>query len=194
MRRSPARSALVVHNHAYPLIKCLLPWAVAGRARCRLASVGDRTKRRHRRVDTAGRHPRGVGVVPGGHGRVVPGVHDLGVHRTRGSARPTSGSASSPARRLSFATAVRGDGRFLVPTVRWVGVDVIVLNGGSSAGKSSIARALQLLLPVPWLTFGEDVLGAALPQSGANAVMTFGPLICPAFLGQRLLCFQAAFW
>ena len=63
----------------------------------------------------------------------------------------------------------------MVPTVRWVGVDVIVLNGGSSAGKSSIARALQLLLPVPWLTFDEDVLGAALPQSGANAVMTFGP-------------------
>ncbi len=88
---------------------------------------------------------------------------------------PPAGPPSSPARRLSFATAVRGDGRLLVPTVRWVGVDVIVLNGGSSAGKSSIARALQLLLPVPWLTFGEDVLGAALPQSGVNAVMTFGP-------------------
>lgn len=60
-------------------------------------------------------------------------------------------------------------------TVRWVAVDVIVLNGGSSAGKSSIARALQLLLPVPWFTFGEDVLGEALPPSGANAVMTFRP-------------------
>ncbi len=32
---------------------------------------------------------------------------------------------------------------------------VIVLNGGSSAGKSSIARALQDILPGLWLTFGE---------------------------------------
>ena len=53
--------------------------------------------------------------------------------------------------------------------------DVVVLNGGSSAGKSSIARALQVLVPVPWLTFGEDVLGAALPRSGPNVVLTIGP-------------------
>lgn len=52
--------------------------------------------------------------------------------------------------------------------------DVIVLNGGSSAGKSSIARALQRLMPVPWLTFGEDALGEALPRSGKNAMITFG--------------------
>ncbi len=52
---------------------------------------------------------------------------------------------------------------------------MIVLNGGSSAGTSSIARALQLLLPEPWLTFGDDVLGEALPRSGPNALVTFGP-------------------
>jgi len=43
---------------------------------------------------------------------------------------------------------------------------VIVLNGGSSAGKSSIARALQDILPGLWLTFGTDVLAEALPGRG----------------------------
>ncbi len=43
---------------------------------------------------------------------------------------------------------------------------VIVLNGGSSSGKSSIARALQDVLPGPWLTFGTDVLAEALPGRG----------------------------
>jgi len=42
---------------------------------------------------------------------------------------------------------------------------VIVLNGGSSSGKSSIARCLQALLPVPWLTFGVDTLMAAMPAA-----------------------------
>jgi chloramphenicol 3-O phosphotransferase len=43
---------------------------------------------------------------------------------------------------------------------------VIVLNGGSSSGKTSIARALQEILPRPWLTFGVDVLIDALPGRG----------------------------
>jgi chloramphenicol 3-O phosphotransferase len=43
---------------------------------------------------------------------------------------------------------------------------VIVLNGGSSSGKSSIARALQDVLPGLWLTFGVDVLAEALPGRG----------------------------
>lgn len=60
-------------------------------------------------------------------------------------------------------------------TVARVTAGVIVLNGGSSAGKSSVARALQLLLPRPWLVFGTDVFGEALPPSGPNAVITFGP-------------------
>ena len=33
-----------------------------------------------------------------------------------------------------------------------VTVQVIALNGGSSAGKSGIARCLQSLLPDPWLS------------------------------------------
>jgi chloramphenicol 3-O phosphotransferase len=40
---------------------------------------------------------------------------------------------------------------------------VIVLNGGSSAGKTSIARCLQTLLPEPWLRFGVDSLIEAAP-------------------------------
>jgi chloramphenicol 3-O phosphotransferase len=43
---------------------------------------------------------------------------------------------------------------------------VIVLNGGSSSGKSSIARALQDILPGVWLTFGTDTLAEALPGRG----------------------------
>ena len=43
---------------------------------------------------------------------------------------------------------------------------MIVLNGGSSSGKSSIARALQAVLPGLWLTFGTDVLAEALPGRG----------------------------
>ncbi|WP_329117574.1 chloramphenicol phosphotransferase CPT [Streptomyces sp. NBC_01465] len=42
---------------------------------------------------------------------------------------------------------------------------MIVLNGGSSAGKSTVARHLQELLPDPWLTFGTDTFVDALPLS-----------------------------
>ncbi len=46
-------------------------------------------------------------------------------------------------------------------------MQLIVLNGGSSSGKSGLARCLQSLLPDPWLTFGTDTLVAAMPaQSG----------------------------
>jgi len=41
---------------------------------------------------------------------------------------------------------------------------VIVLNGGSSSGKSTIARHLQDLLPDAWLTFGVDTLVDAMPE------------------------------
>ncbi|MFD5092889.1 chloramphenicol phosphotransferase CPT [Amycolatopsis thailandensis] len=42
---------------------------------------------------------------------------------------------------------------------------VIVLNGGSSSGKSAIARSLQTVLPEPWLTLGVDTLIDAMPAS-----------------------------
>ncbi len=54
---------------------------------------------------------------------------------------------------------------------------VIVLNGGSSSGKSSIARALQEILPGIWLTFGVDTFVDALPGRGASprAGITYEP-------------------
>lgn len=42
---------------------------------------------------------------------------------------------------------------------------VIVLNGGSSSGKSGIARCLQSILPQPWIRLGIDDLLEALPPS-----------------------------
>ena len=40
-----------------------------------------------------------------------------------------------------------------------------MLNGGSSSGKSGIARCLQAILPDPWLAFGTDNLIQAMPAS-----------------------------
>ena len=40
-----------------------------------------------------------------------------------------------------------------------------MLNGGSSSGKSGIARCLQAVLPGPWLVFGVDTLIQALPAA-----------------------------
>ncbi|MFJ9132434.1 chloramphenicol phosphotransferase CPT [Streptomyces sp. NPDC102256] len=42
---------------------------------------------------------------------------------------------------------------------------VIVLNGGSSSGKSGIARCLQAVLPDPWLALGTDTLVDAMPSA-----------------------------
>lgn len=40
---------------------------------------------------------------------------------------------------------------------------MIILNGGSSSGKSGIVRCLQAVLPDPWLAFGCDSFVDALP-------------------------------
>ncbi|MGI5212759.1 chloramphenicol phosphotransferase CPT [Plantactinospora sp. CA-290183] len=47
---------------------------------------------------------------------------------------------------------------------------VIVLNGGSSSGKSGIVRCLKYLLPKPWIDLGVDDLVDRLPPS----MVTFG--------------------
>ena len=62
---------------------------------------------------------------------------------------------------------------------------VIVLNGGSSSGKSGIARCLQAVLPDPWLALGVDTLIQAMPASvqasaegiefAADGAVTVGP-------------------
>ena len=46
-----------------------------------------------------------------------------------------------------------------------VTTQVIILNGGSSSGKSGIARCLQAVLPDLWLAFGVDTLIQAMPLS-----------------------------
>jgi chloramphenicol 3-O phosphotransferase len=66
-----------------------------------------------------------------------------------------------------------------------VSVQVIVLNGGSSSGKSEIVRCLQAVLPDPWLAFGVDRLIEAMPDAmrsagpgiefAADGTVTIGP-------------------
>ncbi|HEX5163828.1 MAG TPA: chloramphenicol phosphotransferase CPT [Thermomicrobiales bacterium] len=53
---------------------------------------------------------------------------------------------------------------------------VIVLNGGSSSGKSGIARCLQAILPQPWISVSIDDLVDALPPSmtDSGAGIAFG--------------------
>jgi chloramphenicol 3-O phosphotransferase len=53
---------------------------------------------------------------------------------------------------------------------------VIVLNGGSSSGKTGIARCLQAILPRPWLRLSVDDLVEALPPSllGPGTGIGFG--------------------
>ena len=46
-----------------------------------------------------------------------------------------------------------------------VTTQVIVLNGGSSSGKSGIARCLQAVLPEMWLSLGVDTLIEMMPAS-----------------------------
>ncbi len=46
---------------------------------------------------------------------------------------------------------------------------VIMLNGASSSGKSSLQRAIQALLPDPWLSFSVDDLIAAMPTAMLEA-------------------------
>ncbi|MBD9733047.1 chloramphenicol phosphotransferase CPT [Streptomyces sp. H28] len=78
----------------------------------------------------------------------------------------------SPAPRCPAATAGRATaaetrfrGRPGCPYCGAVTTQVIVLNGGSSSGKSGIARCLQAVLPDPWLTLGTDTLVDAMPAS-----------------------------
>ncbi len=58
---------------------------------------------------------------------------------------------------------------------------VIVLNGGSSSGKTGIVRCLQAILPQPWLALGVDALIQAMPAAntgidfGSNGAVDVGP-------------------
>ncbi|MGW0518241.1 chloramphenicol phosphotransferase CPT [Crossiella sp. NPDC003009] len=54
---------------------------------------------------------------------------------------------------------------------------VVVLNGGSSSGKSGIARCLQSVLPGAWLVVGVDTFIELLPASlrGSSGGVEFAP-------------------
>ncbi|GIE98765.1 chloramphenicol phosphotransferase CPT [Paractinoplanes rishiriensis] len=56
-------------------------------------------------------------------------------------------------------------------------IQVIVLNGASSSGKSGIARCLQAVLPDPWLSTGVDRLIESMPAAMQSTVagITFTP-------------------
>jgi chloramphenicol 3-O phosphotransferase len=58
-----------------------------------------------------------------------------------------------------------------------VATRLIILNGGSSAGKSGIVRCLQAVLPDPWLAFGCDSFVEALParMRAAEQGIAFAP-------------------
>ncbi len=51
----------------------------------------------------------------------------------------------------------------LIQTPTPTQAQMIILNGGSSSGKSAIVRCLQAELPDPWLAFGCDSFVDALP-------------------------------
>ena len=55
-------------------------------------------------------------------------------------------------------------------------IHVIVLNGGSSCGKTEIARCLQAILPEPWIRLSVDDLVDALPPSllDSDSGISFG--------------------
>ncbi|MEU3721712.1 chloramphenicol phosphotransferase CPT [Streptomyces sp. NPDC031705] len=57
-----------------------------------------------------------------------------------------------------------------------MGTNVIVLNGGSSSGKSGIVRCLKAILPQPWINLGVDDLIDRLPPSllDSGAGVSFG--------------------
>ena len=62
-------------------------------------------------------------------------------------------------------------GRATVETVGQAGGEhgrVVILNGGSSAGKTTLARALQAAMPAPWLLFGIDLMIWTMPPAMVN--------------------------
>jgi chloramphenicol 3-O phosphotransferase len=79
-----------------------------------------------------------------------------------------------------------------------VAVDVIVLNGGSSSGKSSLATCLQKRLPGTWLTLGVDDLIRAVSHgptdTTAGGSLEFKPdgsiAVRPAFRNAQAAWYQ----
>jgi len=70
----------------------------------------------------------------------------------------------------------RGSRQYPSPMPAVGTTQVIVINGGSSAGKSEISRCLQTVLEHPWLRLGVDDLVDRLPPSllDSGAGVAFG--------------------
>lgn len=83
---------------------------------------------------------------------------------------------------------------------------MIVLNGGSSSGKTGIVRCLQAILPDAWLAFGVDSFVDAMPAAmqASDDGIDFGPngevVVGPEFrrmeaawmAGLRAMCLAGA--
>jgi chloramphenicol 3-O phosphotransferase len=81
--------------------------------------------------------------------------------------RPYPAGTLPPRCRSRAGTITAADPRDLGQCYRApVSTQVIVLNGASSSGKTSIARNLQGMLPTPWLLLGIDDLIRAIPDKG----------------------------
>jgi chloramphenicol 3-O phosphotransferase len=72
---------------------------------------------------------------------------------------------------------------------------VVILNGGSSAGKTTLGRSLQSALPDPWLLLGIDLFIWALPPEMVNdsdglavrdGVITRGERFMSLYAGYRI--------
>ena len=48
------------------------------------------------------------------------------------------------------------------------GINIVVLNGASSSGKTTLARELQLTFQEPYLRFGTDTVHSMLPSRFAG--------------------------
>ena len=97
-------------------------------------------------------------TAPAGHARRC--ITGLPVPREL----PSAGQVpAKPAARAARRSTPGNRGRCLYCGA--VTTQVIVLNGGSSSGKSGIARCLQAILPDPWLAVGDDMLIEAMPAS-----------------------------
>jgi len=81
-------------------------------------------------------------------------------------------------------------GRSIVATMATMATEalptVIVLNGASSVGKSTLAVAVQNLLPKPFLHVGVDTLLAAMPPSSAGIAVADDGSVAVAGDFQRL--------
>jgi chloramphenicol 3-O phosphotransferase len=110
-------------------------------------------------------------VHPRKRQRRRPHVHKLNLLL---ALKPRRSDPSPGLQCRASGTGIGGENRYRRSQARLyrgaVATQVIVLNGGSSSGKSGIARCLQAVLPDPWLAFGVDSLIQAMPASSPTSV------------------------